>query len=73
MRHVHHQQRAHAVGDLAETLEVDDARIGRAACDDELGAGFMGALFQRVIVDQMRVGVHRIRGHLEPLAGLVDG
>ena len=36
MRHVDHQIGADLVGDLAEALEIDDARIGRAAGDDDL-------------------------------------
>ena len=35
MRHVDHQIGADFVADLAEALEVDDARIGRAAGDDQ--------------------------------------
>ena len=36
VRHVDHQLGADLVGDLAEAAEVDDARIGRAAGDDDL-------------------------------------
>jgi len=37
VRHVAHQQRPHLVGDLAELVGLDRARIGRAAADDQLG------------------------------------
>ena len=37
MRHVDHEIGADAVGDLAEARKVDDARIGRAAGDDQRG------------------------------------
>ena len=36
MRHVDHEIGADPIGDLAEALEVDDARIGRAAGNDQL-------------------------------------
>ena len=36
MRHVDHEEGADLVGDLAEAAEIDDARIGRAAGDDQL-------------------------------------
>jgi hypothetical protein len=34
VRHVHQENRADGIGDLAEALEIDDARVGAAACDD---------------------------------------
>ena len=30
VRHVHQEDRAHRIGDLAEAREIDDARIGAA-------------------------------------------
>ena len=73
MRHVDQQERADLVGDLAETPEVDDARIGRAAGDDHLGAVLAGELRHLLHVDPVVVAAHAIRHHLEPLAGHVDG
>ena len=35
MRHVNQKKRANLVRDLPEPLEIDDARIGRAARDDQ--------------------------------------
>ena len=39
VRHVHQEDGAHRIGDLAEAAEVDDARVGAAAGDDHLRAG----------------------------------
>ena len=42
MRHVHHEIGADFVGDRAEAGEIDEARIGRAAGDDQLGPVLAG-------------------------------
>ena len=36
VRHVHHHRRADLVGDLAELREVEGARVGAGADDDDL-------------------------------------
>ena len=36
MGHVHHEVRAHLACDGAHALEVDEARVGRGAADDDL-------------------------------------
>ena len=46
MRDVGHQQRADAIGDLAEAREVQLARIGGEARDDQLGLVFLGQPLQ---------------------------
>ncbi len=72
MRHVHHENGADLVGNLAEMLEVDDAGIGRAAGDDHLGAGLPCEPCDLVHVDAVVVAAHSVRHHLEPFAGQVD-
>ncbi len=72
MRHVDHQIGADLVADLAEAAEVDDARIGRAAGDDQLRLVLLGELFDLVHVDALVVAPHIVRHRLEPLARHVE-
>ena len=51
---VGHHQRAHLRGDGGDALEVDGARIGRGAADDQLGLVLGGETGQRVVVDLSR-------------------
>ena len=68
MRHVDHEIGANLVGDLAEALEVDGARIGRAAGDDHRRLVLARELLDLVIVDEMVVGPDAILDGIEPLA-----
>ena len=68
MRHVHHQQRAHLVGDGAEARPVDDARVGREAGDEELGAVLARQAGDLVVVDQAVALAHAVLHCVEPLA-----
>ena len=72
MRHVDEQISADRVADLAEALEVDDARIGRAAGDDHLRLVLVGEPLDLFHVDALVVAAHVIGHRLEPLAGQVD-
>ncbi len=67
--HVDHQIGSDPVGDGAEAGEVDGARIGRAAGDDQPGPVLVGQGLDRVIVDQVGVGRDAIGHGLEPAAG----
>ena len=60
MRHVDQQIGADAVGDLAEALEIPDARIGRAAGDDQLRLHFLGAARDLVHVDELVFAPHGV-------------
>ena len=73
MRHVDHEVGADAVCDLAETLEVPGARIGRAAGDDQFRLHFLGAARDLVHIDDLVVAAHGVVLRLEPFAGDVDG
>ncbi len=44
MRHVDQQDGAHRIGDLAEALEIDDARIGAAARNNHFRFVLFGEL-----------------------------
>ncbi len=70
--HVHHEPRAHLVGDGPEAGEIDDARIGRTASDDQLRLAFEREPLDLVIIDLVGVGLDHVGHHLEPLARLVD-
>ena len=72
MGHIHQKHRAHRIGDGAKAREVPQARIGRAARDDELGLVLVGQSLHHVHVDALGVRRDAIADGLEPLAGHVD-
>ncbi len=72
VRHIHHQQGADTVGDPAETLEVDDARVGAGAGHDHLGPNLDRQLLQGVVVDLLGHRIDAVGMDLEPLAAEVD-
>ena len=72
MRHVDHQVRANFLGDLAQAGEVDLARIGRGAGDDELRLGLQRALADGVHVDHLVLLADLVVDDVEPLAGHGD-
>ena len=51
VRHVDHQQRADLVGDRAEALEVEEARVGRPAGEQQLRPALLGDPLDLVHVD----------------------
>ena len=55
MGHVAEQQRAHLVGDLAEPVGLDRARVGRAAADDQLRPVLLREREHLVVVDHVRL------------------
>ena len=71
VRHVDHQDGADLVGDGAEAREVDDARIGRAAGDDDARLVLARQRGHRVEVDALVLAAHAVVHGLEPLAGQV--
>jgi hypothetical protein len=56
VRHVDPQQRADLVGDLAEAREVELARVGRPAGDDDLRLVLDGEALDLVHVDRRGLG-----------------
>src|SRR3546814_4784514 len=71
VRQVDQEVGADLVGDLAEAREVDEARIGRAAGDDELRLVLERQLLDLVEVDAPVVPAHAVLHGVEPLAGEV--
>ena len=69
VRHVAEQERADLVGDLAELVGLDGARIGGAAADDQLRPTLLRLLQHLVVVDGHRLARHAVRGdRVEPAA-----
>ena len=60
----HHEVRADLVGDLAEPREVDLARVGRGARDDQLRPVLARERRQRVVVDALVLAAHAVRDDL---------
>ncbi len=69
MRHVDHEVRADLVGDRAETGEVDDPRVGRAAGDDDFRLVLERQPLDLVEVDQGIVAPDAVLNGMQPLAG----
>ena len=69
VRHVDHERRADLVGDLAEDAEVDLARIGAVAGDQQQRPLLARALAHLVVVEQVGLRVDAVGGVLEELAG----
>ena len=59
---VEHEERADLVGDVAERLRVDDARVGGGAGDDDLRAVLEGGVAHLVEVDALVARRHAV-GH----------
>ena len=72
VRHVDHQERAIAVRNLGKRFEIDGARIGRRARDDELR--LMGAdhVLDLVEIDAAGLRVDAVGEAVVDLAGQVD-
>ena len=70
---VDEQQRADLVGDRAERLEVDDARVGRRTGDDHLRLVLVCQPRHLVVVEQLGVVVEPVADEVEELGREVDG
>ena len=69
---VGHEQRPALVGDRAEGGEVDGARVGAVAADDELGPVLQRERAHLVVVDGLGVGAHVVRDHVVRAPRVVD-
>ncbi len=72
VRHVDHQQRADLVGDLAEAREVELARVGRPAGQQQLRPALAGDARDLVHVDQAALAVDLVGGDVVQAPGDVD-
>src|SRR5487761_1164564 len=71
MRYVDHEIRADAVGNLAETREIDEARISRAAGDDQLRLLLPRQALDLVHVDMRVLAPDSVMDRPEPFARLI--
>src|SRR5271157_2850376 len=72
VRHVHQVERAHFVGNLPHSDEIDESRIGAAAANDELRPLALGNTFQIVIIDGLSLLGYAVGNDLVGLAGKVQ-
>ena len=72
VRHVHHEQRVVRAGDLGEPLEVDDARVGAGARDDELRPDLPRLDLERAVVDALVLRRDAVGVDLVPASREVD-
>ena len=72
VRHVHHQDRAHRIGGLAEAREIQRARVGAAAGDDHLGLVLERQPVHLVVIDALVFLAHAVGNHVVGLAGEVE-
>ena len=68
MRHVDHEGGAHFIGDGPEFGEIDVARIGRSAGDDQGGLMLLGERLDLFEVDQVVVAADAILHRVEPFS-----
>ena len=67
MRHVHHQQRADAIGDFPESAKIENARIGRAAGHDKFRLVPFCEALKFIEIDALIVAANAIGDDAEPL------
>ena len=70
--HVAHEQRADLVGDLAEAVGLDRARVGGAAADDQLRPVLLREREHLVVVDDVRLARDAVVDDRVEPAGEVD-
>ena len=73
MRHVHHEQAARLLGDGAQALKVDDARVGGCTGQQQLGLVLQREAAHLVVVDALVLLADAVGHDVEVLARHVDG
>ena len=68
MRHVDHQIGADPIGDRAEAGEIDNARIGAAAGDDQPRPVLLGQTLDLLEIDPRILCAHAVMDRVKPLA-----
>ena len=69
--HVHHENRADRLGNFGKALKVNPQAVGRCACNDQFGFGFVGFALHRVVINFLFF-IQTIRHDIEPLAADVQ-
>ena len=72
MRHVDQKERAHRIGDFAETLKVDDARVSAAAGDHHFRFVLFGQARELVVIDALVVAADAVRNNVVGFAGEIQ-
>ena len=70
MRHINEEHRTDFIGNRTEPGEIDNARIGRTTCDNQLGLMLLGQRLDLIEIDQMGLGVHAVLDRIEPFTRL---
>ncbi len=70
--HIHHEQRADGVGNFAQALEVENARVGAGAGANQFGFVFVGEFFNDVVINALGLRVHAVGHDVEEAAGEID-
>ena len=73
MGHIHEEIGAYLVGNLPESLKINDPGIGGGAGNDHLGLALFGQVADLVIVDAVGFGVHAIGDNLVVDPRIVHG
>ena len=71
--HIHEEIGAYLVGNLPESLKINDPGIGGGAGNDHLGLALFGQVADLVIVDAVGFGVHAIGDNLVVDPRIVHG
>ena len=72
VRHIDHEVRAACIGNLAEFLKIDRARVCTCAGNDELRFKFARLLHELIVIDAVRNGVNAVSRKIIVGAGHVD-
>ena len=66
--HIGQKVGAHFIGDRPEASEIDGARIGGVAANDQLGLVLTSQLANALQIELLGFGIHAVVDRLEPLA-----
>jgi hypothetical protein len=73
VRHIDHIKGADFIGDGTHPGEVDDAGIGAAAADDQLGMLALSDLLELIVIDGFRILGDTVRDDAIGLARKIKG
>ena len=73
MRHIDHHQTTRFVADLPKPGEIECARVGARAGNDEFGFLLEGLTFESIVIERPGVRIHFVVEYVEILPGKVHG
>ena len=68
VRHVHHEQCAHFIGNFPQLGKINHPRIGRGTSHNQFGLALQGRLANSIIVQPFRFHIHPVGDKMEILA-----